>query len=444
MNVRRRLRFLFATLFAVPFAPAACGADGIVGGECRTGYAQCQGECLRVIDDPSNCGACGRRCEPGLSCVAGQCVLPDGSGGVSGDSGVDGDANPDQSQGGDGSDPDGSAGDGSGGDGSLPDGSLPDGADPDAGDADDLDADDPDAPCLPPFNTPFRCGDCDTRCTPEEFCSPVDDGYACVPCTPPTRRCGNVCVDLMSDPFNCGRCGNVCPTRICQAGRCVGAVAGHLVLMCSNYEQTPADSPHTRALANAVFLSISTPVRILAYQQYTVPANKTKVDGLINGAAAIRGRSVQFTPAMTSADVVSSLNVFNYDVLLVYDQPNAPAGVLGPMGDAWENSLRSFARAGGIVIVMNSGTGRAEMDELMTTADLLPVTDESDIDSQVFNLAPGDAIGIGVLSPYQTQRQTCTFNTTARPGADTAFVVGTRAEDGTAGDPVIVHRIVAP
>ena len=84
------------------------------------------------------------------------------------------------------------------------------------------------------------------------------------------------------------------------------------------------------------------------------------------------------------------------------------------------------------------------MGEFMTSAELLPVTSENQIDSQVFNLAPGDAIGIGVLSPYQTQQRTCTFNTSARPSADTAFVVGTRAEDGTAGDPVIVHRIVAP
>jgi hypothetical protein len=147
---------------------------------------------------------------------------------------------------------------------------------------------------------------------------------------------------------------------------------------------------------------------------------------------------------LTPADVVSNLNVFNFDVLLVYDQPNAPAGVLGPTGDAWETSLRSFARAGGIVIVMDSGTGRAEMDALMTTADLLPITGENEIDQQVFNFAPGDAIGIGVLSPYQTQRQTCTFTTAARPSSDTVFVVGTRAEDGTAGDPVIVHRIVTP
>jgi hypothetical protein len=371
---------------------------------------------------------------------------------VSGDSGLD--ANPDQSQGGDGSDadPDGSSGDGSGGDGSNPDGRLPDGADPDGGDRDgsdldgsDLDADNPDAPCLPPFNTPFRCGDCDTRCTPLEFCSPVDGGFACVPCDPPLSRCGNTCVNLNTDPLNCGRCGNVCPTRLCQGGVCVGAVAGHIVLMCSNYEQTPADSPHTRALANAVFLSINNPVRVLTYQQYTLAANKNKVDSLINGAAAGRGRTVQFTAATNPAQVAANLNVLSYDVLLVYDQPNAPAGTLGTIGASWLATLDSFTRAGGIVIVMNSGTGTAEMDTLIDRADLLPVTGETEINAlQVYNRAPGDAIGIGVLSPYLTQRQTCTFTTTARPSADTAFVVTTATEDGTPGDPVIVHRNIVP
>lgn len=440
MNVRRRLRVLFALIFTVPFMPAACGADGIVGGECRSGYAECQGECLRVIDDPANCGACGRRCNAGLACVGGQCVSPDGSGGTSGDSGG-GDANPDQSQGGDGpdADPDGSSGSG---------GSSGDGGNPDGGedlDGSDLDADNPDAPCLPPFNTPFRCGDCNTRCQPQEFCKAVDDGFACVPCDPPLSRCGNTCVNLNTDPFNCGRCGNVCPSRLCQGGQCVGAVAGHLVLMCSNYELAPADSPHTRALANAVFLSIRTPVRILAYQQYSVPTNKNKVDALINGAAAGRGRSVQFTAATNPTEVTANLNVLSYDVFLVYDQPNAPAGALGTTGTSWNATLNSFARAGGIVIVMDSGNGIAEMDTFLTNAGLLSVTGETEINGiTVFNRAPGDAIGIGVLSPYLTQRETCIFNTSARPNPDMAFVVTTATEDGTPGDPVIVHRIVSP
>jgi len=432
MNLRRRLRYLLALVFTLPFVPAACDSDGIVGGECRSGHAVCQGECLRVVDDPNNCGSCGNRCEPGLACIAGQCVLPDGSGGTSGDAGVVGDATSDQSQGGDGSNPDGSAGDSS----------RPDGQDPDGS---DLDADNPDAECLPPFNTPFRCGDCQTRCTPEEFCSPADGGFACIPCPEPLRRCGNVCIDLNTDALNCGRCGNVCPTRLCQGGRCVGAAAGHLVLMCTNYEQTPVDSPHTRALANAVFLPPGNAVRILAYQQYSVPLNKNKVDSLINASAATRSRTVQITPATDAPEVVANLNVLSYDVFLVYDQRNAPADTLGPIGTSWNATLTSFARAGGIVIVMDSGTGTAEMDALITNAGLLNVTGESEINAiTVFNRAPGDAIGIGVLSPYLSQRETCTFVTSARPSPEQAFVITTATEDGTPGDPVIVHRIVVP
>jgi hypothetical protein len=48
-------------------------------------------------------------------------------------------------------------------------------------------------------------------------------------CTEPLSLCGDVCVDLASDPNNCGVCGNVCATgELCSAGTCTSVCAAGL------------------------------------------------------------------------------------------------------------------------------------------------------------------------------------------------------------------------
>src|SRR5262249_20044779 len=55
-------------------------------------------------------------------------------------------------------------------------------------------------------------------------------------CTPPLHACEDGCVDLQTDPDNCGYCGNVCASGICSAGICQGIVAGHIVLIGHDYK----------------------------------------------------------------------------------------------------------------------------------------------------------------------------------------------------------------
>jgi len=225
---------------------------------------------------------------------------------------------------------------------------------------------------------------------------------------------------------------------------CVGANPGHIVLACSNYELVSLNSPQTVVLANAVFLPLRSPVRILGYQQYVNVPIKNRVDGLINSAAASRGRTFTITPANSSAEVAANLNILAYEVFVVYDQPNAPNGTLGTVGTTLNLTLESFARAGGVIVVLDGGTGVAEMDLFMTNAGLLPVTGETNINAtQVFNRAPADAIGANVLSPYLTQKETCTFTTSATPDASTVFVI-TDQVGPPLGSPVVVHRIQLP
>jgi hypothetical protein len=107
--------------------------------------------------------------------------------------------------------------------------------------------------------------------------------------------------------------------------------------------------------------------------------------------------------------------------------------------------LTSFARAGGVVIVMDGSDGTGEMHQLINAANLLDgasVTSQTEItDEQVWNNAPFDVLGVNVLSPFLGSTHTCTFETDAQPSASTIFVL-TDDEDG--GLPVAIHRVIAP
>jgi len=423
------LRLLLLALAAALLLPLACTETGVVGGRCREGFTTCSAHCVDLSTDPDNCGACGKACPAGVKCVSGSC-----GGAVEGglDGGSDADAAPTDS-----------------GDANVMQG---DGAEPhDGGDAEAGDSGNPDGSeggiCSPPYNEPGKCGDCNTKCTgAAPICSPADGGYACVPlCTAPLVKCGNQCVDLNSDSKHCGSCNKVCPTGLCQGGKCVGAKAGHIVAACMSYQQNFQTSSQTVLLGNAVFLPFANPMRILAYDQYVQSSVRQRVDQTIGWAAAARGRTYNITSVSTVAAVPQKLNVLDYDVFLVYDQPNAPAGALASAGTAWATTLDSFARAGGVIVVLSGGDGVGEMPDLLTNSNLVPVSAETDVtNSQLYNRAPTDAIGVNVLTPFIGTRKSCTFTTSVTPDATTTFVITDQGPTGPVGSPVVVHRTALP
>ena len=76
-----RQGFTFWGVFFGLAFPAACGSSGLVGGECASGYIDCDGRCADEQNDPVNCGHCARACDPGVACRNGVCdgirsVLP--------------------------------------------------------------------------------------------------------------------------------------------------------------------------------------------------------------------------------------------------------------------------------------------------------------------------------------------------------------------------------
>jgi hypothetical protein len=275
----------------------------------------------------------------------------------------------------------------------------------------------------------------------------LNEVYECVErCEDPLTDCAARCVNTQIDPNNCGGCGIRCESQICQGGDCVGATAGHQILLCSDFRQRPVpNTAYERVLGNAVFLSNAADIRILAYEEFAPASVVNSVKTTLDRVKTQRGRAFTLTEVFTSVDVTNNLDTTNFDVLLVFDQQLAPQGRLAETGSNWEPTLTPFVRAGGIVIVLAGPTGRGEMDDFVTAANLLPVFGQRLVtNTEVYNRAPGDAIGLGVISPLLALPESCVFDADP-PDDDTTFVITDTAPfDGSIGNPVVVHRVIAP
>jgi hypothetical protein len=419
MSWMRPLRYIALGLCLAYAFPAACGSGGVVGGKCKKGYATC------TNDTP----------------VGGESATTNAKGGSSSTGGT--------------SPTDAGNGTGAaaqGGDGQLPDGGFFDSPVDGQSDAE--------APleCLPPHDSPSHCGDCDTQCVkPNPYCAPDGNGsFECVPlCEAPLVECQGQCMDpesFNSDPDNCGKCGNACPSDICQSGVCVGARYGSIALFCTDFNSANASSSLTTMLGNAVFTPTNNPVKVLSFTKGASAAAVNRVNQVISWAGMPRNRSAEITEAKAVGDVTAKLNVVDFQVLLVHDLDQAGVGEAAGAATAWESGsvLTSFARAGGVIIVLDGGDGRGEMHTLINAGKLLDpggaplLNGQTDITGQqVWNNAPFDVVGANVLSPFLGTSHTCTFDTTATETNDIIFVL---SDDQIRGDgaPVAIHRVIAP
>jgi len=381
---------------------SGCGSDeSVVGGQCVSGYSPCGGTCCSTALDGSADGSAGS--SPDGGSVDGSSDGGDRNG--DGAQRVQGDASADASrlQG---------AADGApfasdSGSVSTEDGSADDAAT--GGDVLGTDADD--------------SGD-----EPDVFS-----------CALPLVDCGGVCVDLTTNPSHCGACPISCPSQICEDSLCVGSTVGGLVYIGHDFARDPASPGPAEVLSNALFMSRSNPLHVMSYERHAQPVAVLSADAVMFGTAALFGRQVSLTSTVTDADIPAKLMSDHYDVLVVHDQTSAAPGDMAELGTGWAATLTSFTSRYGIVVILDGGTGVGEMPQFSTATGLLQVSAHSVLSpgSPLQVLSPGDAVGIGVVSPYAASASSVFLG--AEPnGGNVAYVVG-GMEPGQG--PVVIHKV---
>jgi hypothetical protein len=137
----------------------------------------------------------------------------------------------------------------------TPDFTQPSAADPDAGDPDDAT---PSAESGAQSMSPEAASSSDDASSPYDASMPEDSGSwvdtqpppidAGPTCAPGLALCAGQCIDLTSDPLNCGSCGHSCGTMTCTMGGCDSIVLstefvppGRLTIDSSNVYWTNGD-----------------------------------------------------------------------------------------------------------------------------------------------------------------------------------------------------------
>ena len=282
---------------------------------------------------------------------------------------------------------------------------------------------------------PAPTGDPDPDPDPDPVTDPDPDPVTdpdpdpVIECPEPLFECRDECVDLSSDPRNCGGCGVVCESGICVEGVCDDAAAGHVVVI--GHDFGSQNGALERVLGNAVFLAVDPSPQVVVYTERAAPGAVIRAGRAIDQNAAAIGRS--WTPiTATGADVVPSL-LATADVLLVHAQPTATADQVSALGVSWQDALTALTARGGVVIVLDGGhDGGAH--ELLSPSGLFAAGETTAVTGEVVSVAAtNDAVAIGVPLHYLAPSRSVSFSLEA------PAVAVVRA---ASGQPVVVHRPV--
>ena len=252
--------------------------------------------------------------------------------------------------------------------------------------------------------------------------APQDAPIDAMVCPLPTTKCGDQCVSLDDDPYNCGHCGRTCSSGICATGSCIGDLPGHIVVIGHDY--VASDPAMDRVIANGVTLTVaggfSGSVARVGWWRGTA-AQETGIAAVTRGLAQT-GHTAQATAVTT----IDSAALANLDAIVV--EPQIGDGdAAEAAGAAAAASLAAYLTTSHTVVVMET-TGGVSYRWLHGAGlvDPVPPTDTSA--AQVTVVAAGDAVAAGVVSPYLARAGSVGY-----AGAAHAVVT-----DG-AGDAVVIH-----
>jgi Cellulase (glycosyl hydrolase family 5)/Stigma-specific protein, Stig1 len=204
-----RFHGLLLALFFVLVLPLACGTSNPTsspppgGSSCAAGQAVCGGSCVTLSNDSANCGACGKACAGGSTCVAGACACQSGSINCGGQC-VTLSNN--------------SANCGACGTACAVGSACVAGAC--ACQSGSISCS---GQCVNPALDANNCGSCGTKCQTGQICGQSNGVNSCQ-CATGLSNCAGSCVDVSSNPADCGACGTacsaglVCSTSTCKAG----------------------------------------------------------------------------------------------------------------------------------------------------------------------------------------------------------------------------------
>jgi hypothetical protein len=427
-----RLGLLRGGLLLLALAATPGCFDPVVGYSCATGFSACGETCVDLSNSALHCGGCNIQCKG--PCRSGICIVkagdadppaPDapgsmGTGGTGGTNPGTPDANPVDA-------PDGGAdagdGGGDGGDANRLDGMDAPGMDgagnndvpvnldspmtsdsaPDSTGTGQSDAIPPDAIVVAPGGDTAPVVD-----VPPSDAPPGAD-VPPVTCMAGFVACDNRCVVLATDPDNCGVCNNPCSSGLCAAGICLQQGAGHLVVIGHDYVVNR--SGMNNLLGNAVFLSASDPVAVLAFEGHASPAAIAGTNFAIDQVAAERGRQWQRT---VGTAITVATDLANYDVLLIYAQESSVDQTLTDAGVAWDAAMTAFLALGKTIVLLDGPSStNAGTFQIVTAAGLFSATARADVTGQVLTVvSPADAVSLRVPRTYRAEMASVGFTST--------------------------------
>lgn len=240
------------------------------------------------------------------------------------------------------------------------------------------------------------------------------DGPPPLVCTAPEIACDGHCLDVTSDPDNCGACHRVCASGICTNSHCEGDLSGHIVAIGHDYRSHHAAM--ARVVGNAVALAQPRDVGVAFYVGSAAAAANTGTRSAINGAMSAMGRPWHEVQLPEGSGSLTA------DVLVIEAQTAA--------GDTSEAAALPLAQPidqlllrGGIVVVLE-GSGGSSF-RFAKGANLFTVGTPVDATGQPTIVTGGsDAIAQQVLSPYLAETTSVTFPS-APPAVITTMTGGT-------------------